>query len=58
MFAHPFGQTYLAQDRAVLAGGAEIGDQLELHLYPNRDPRWCLTRKIALRDPEYAGLEK
>lgn len=50
VFAHPFGQTYLAQDLAVLAGGADIDDQLELHLYPNRDPGWCLTRKVALRD--------
>ncbi len=50
VFAHPFGQSYLAQDRAVLAGGAELDEQLELHLYPNRDPGWCLTRKKALRD--------
>lgn len=50
VFAHPFGQSYLAQDRAVLAGAAAIEDQLELHLYPNRDPGWCLTRKLALRD--------
>jgi AraC-like DNA-binding protein len=50
VFAHPFGQNYLAQDQAVLAGGAEIDEQLELHLYPNRDPGWCLTRKTALRD--------
>lgn len=50
VFARPFGQNYLAQDEAVLAGGAEIADQLELHLYPNRDPGWCLTRKTALRD--------
>jgi AraC-like DNA-binding protein len=50
VFAQPFGQTYLAQDLAVLAGGAAIDDQLELHLYPNRDPGWCLTRKVALRD--------
>jgi AraC-like DNA-binding protein len=50
VFARPFGQTYLAQDMAVLAGGASIEDQLELHLYPNRDPGWCLTRKTALRD--------
>jgi hypothetical protein len=35
---------------AVLAGDADIEDQLELHLYPNRDPGWCLTRKTALRD--------
>jgi AraC-like DNA-binding protein len=50
VFVHPFGQTYMAQDQAVLAGGADIEDQLELHLYPSRDPGWCLTRKTALRD--------
>lgn len=50
VFVHPFGQTYMAQDQAVLAGGSDIEDQLELHLYPSRDPGWCLTRKTALRD--------
>ncbi|WP_375540428.1 AraC family transcriptional regulator [Rugamonas apoptosis] len=54
VFAHPFGQTYLAQDMAVLAGGGQIEDQLELHLYPTRDPGWCLTRKTALRDGDGA----
>src|ERR1700739_4634141 len=34
VFAPPFGQGYLAQDMAVLAGGVAIEDQLELHLYP------------------------
>lgn len=52
VFAHPYGQNYLAQDLAVLAGGGELEDQLELHLYPNRDPGWCLTRKTPLRDAE------
>jgi AraC-like DNA-binding protein len=52
VFAHPFGQTYMAQDMAVLAGDSDIEDQLELHLYPNRDPGWCLTRKTALRDAQ------
>lgn len=50
VFAHPFGHTYMAQDQAVLGGGSDIEDQLELHLYPSRDPGWCLTRKTALRD--------
>jgi hypothetical protein len=52
VFAHPFGQTYHAQDLLVLAGDNDIEDQLELHLYPNRDPGWCLTRKTALRDAQ------
>ncbi|WP_229507113.1 AraC family transcriptional regulator [Pseudoduganella rivuli] len=50
VFAHPYGQNYLAQDLAVLAGKGELDDQLELHLYPNRDPGWCLTRKTPLRN--------
>lgn len=47
-FPGGFGPAYLAQDQAVL-GGAEIHDQLELHLYPDREPGWCLTCKIPLR---------
>jgi len=50
VFAQPFGLGYLAQDMAVLGGADAIEDQLELHLYPDRDPGWCLTRKSALRD--------
>jgi len=50
VFAQPFGSRFLAQDRAVLEDGAEIEDQLELHLYPNRAPGWCLTQKRPLRD--------
>ncbi|MES2299178.1 MAG: AraC family transcriptional regulator [Pseudomonadota bacterium] len=50
LFRAPFGQTWLAQDQAVLAGGADICDRLELHLYPDRDAGWCLTRKLALLD--------
>jgi AraC-like DNA-binding protein len=50
VFAPPFGSRFLAQDRAVLEGGGEIEDQLELHLYPNRAPGWCLTQKRALKN--------
>ncbi|HYD81796.1 MAG TPA: AraC family transcriptional regulator [Paucimonas sp.] len=44
------GASYLEQDKSVIATGAEIRDQLELHLYPDRDPGWCLTCKVPLRD--------
>ncbi len=37
----------------VLQHGHEVKDQLELHLYPDRDPGWCLTNKIALRDKDH-----
>ncbi|MCG2584493.1 AraC family transcriptional regulator [Massilia sp. TS11] len=50
VFRPPYGETWLAQDQAVLASGQDIDDKLELHLYPDRDPGWCLTRKLALRD--------
>lgn len=50
VFPHAFGSLYQEQDQQVLAGGSDIRDQLELHLYPDRDPGWCLTCKIGLRD--------
>ena len=50
VFPSAFGSRYQEQDQQVLAGGSEIHDQLELHLYPDRDPGWCLTHKVALRD--------
>lgn len=42
--------SYDEQDQLVLSGEKELREQLELHLYPDRDPGWCLTHKIALRD--------
>jgi AraC-like DNA-binding protein len=58
VFGAAWGDAWLEQDRLVLAGGADIVDRLELHLYPDRDPGWCLTRKHALRgaDGKVAGL--
>ncbi len=58
VFGAAWGEAWLEQDRAVLAGGADIIDRLELHLYPDRDPGWCLTRKLVLRGPDgkVAGL--
>ncbi len=50
LFPHPMGEAYLAQDRAVIAGGGPIHKHLELHLYATRRAGWCLTHKIALRD--------
>ncbi len=50
VFPSAFGSRYQEQDQQVLAGASEIRDQLELHLYPDRDPGWCLTHKVALRD--------
>ncbi|WP_375741291.1 helix-turn-helix domain-containing protein [Pseudomonas boanensis] len=50
VFPTRFGPHYTEQDRRVLAGGEPLSDQLELHLYPGRQPGWCLTHKLALRD--------
>ena len=48
LFPTHMGGSYAAQDRRVLAGET-IEDQLEVHIFPNRAPGWCLTRKHPLR---------
>lgn len=48
LFPAQMGGSYTAQDRRVL-GGETIEDQLEVHIFPNRAPGWCLTRKHPLR---------
>lgn len=50
VFPARFGPVYTAQDRKVLREGMSLSDQLELHLYPGREPGWCLTHKLALRN--------
>jgi len=55
LFPGGLGDRYREQDEAVLRGGPEIVGQLELHLYPNRAPGWCLTHKLAWREPQLAG---
>ncbi|MFZ6849669.1 helix-turn-helix domain-containing protein [Undibacterium sp. RuRC25W] len=50
VFPSRLAANYAAQDALVLSGSRELRDQLELHLYPNRSPGWCLTQKIPLRD--------
>jgi AraC-like DNA-binding protein len=52
VFPSSLAASYQEQDQLVLRGGHEVRDQLELHLYPDRDPGWCLTNKIALRDKD------
>ncbi|WP_242112360.1 AraC family transcriptional regulator [Luteimonas aquatica] len=44
LFPAPLGTRYLQQDRRVLRGEV-LENQLEVHLYPNRLPGWCLTFK-------------
>lgn len=50
VFPAALASTYDEQDQLVLRGEQEFHDQLELHLYPDHDPGWCLTKKIPLRD--------
>lgn len=50
IFPPEFAASYRQQDQRVLSTGVDIHDQLELHLYPNRAPGWCVTHKIVLRD--------
>ena len=49
-FPQRFGRMYTAQDEAVIAHGNQMLDQLELHLYPGRQPGWCMTCKQPLHD--------
>jgi AraC-like DNA-binding protein/PAS domain-containing protein len=51
VFPRRFGRIYTAQDKAIIHVGSQMVDQLELHLYPGRQPGWCLTCKQPLRDP-------
>ncbi|HWU70480.1 MAG TPA: AraC family transcriptional regulator [Pseudoxanthomonas sp.] len=56
LFPVLLGGTYQAQDRRVLAGEL-IDNVLEIHLYPNQLPGWCLTVKRPLRnDGRISGL--
>ena len=58
LFPSELAASYAEQDRLVLATGEPIVNKLELHLYPNRQPGWCLTTKLPLRDKfgRVAGL--
>ena len=49
LFPRPLAEAYAAQDREVVASGAPVLDRLELHLFPDRAPGWCLTRKLPLK---------
>jgi AraC-like DNA-binding protein len=49
VFPLPLGGSYMMQDRRVLCGEV-IDNHLEVHLYPNRLPGWCLTFKRPLCD--------
>lgn len=48
LFPVTLGGSYASQDRRVLDGEV-IENQLEVHIFPNRAPGWCLTCKRPLR---------
>nr|WP_239538337.1 AraC family transcriptional regulator [Dyella mobilis] len=48
LFPGTMGGSYAAQDKRVLAGEI-IENQLEVHIFANRAPGWCLTCKRPLR---------
>lgn len=58
VFPAGFASSYASQDQHVIRHGQAIHNQLELHLYINQTPVWCLTHKIPLFDREgaIAGL--
>ncbi len=58
VFPRRFGSSYFEQDMATISAGQQLTDQLELHLYPGRQPGWCLTCKEPLRtaDGRVVGL--
>jgi AraC-like DNA-binding protein len=58
LFPGGLGDRYREQDEQVLRHGREIAGQLELHLYPNRAPGWCLTHKLAWREPVPTGSRR
>jgi AraC-like DNA-binding protein len=63
VFPLPLGFGFSQQDQRVLQGGPAINAQLELHLYGNRRPGWCLTWKVAIPDTQgrivgLAGLSR
>ncbi len=47
LFPAAMGAAYLAQDRQVLAGKV-IDNRLEVHIFGNRAPGWCVTSKWPL----------
>ncbi|MGO4701370.1 helix-turn-helix domain-containing protein [Dyella sp. 2RAB6] len=47
LFPATLGGSYASQDRRVLDGEV-IENQLEVHIFPNRVPGWCLTCKRPL----------
>lgn len=52
------GKGYEEQDQKVLQSGQQLVDELELHVYQNREVGWCLTAKRPLvgKNGDIVGL--
>ena len=50
IFPKELAALYASQDQTVLRTGRPIIDHLELHWYARRQPGWCLTTKLPMRD--------
>ena len=48
VYPAPFGDQYREQDRLVLETDTPIKDKLELQLYVEGAPGWCLTNKVPI----------
>jgi AraC-like DNA-binding protein len=50
VFPAPMAARYNEQDQTVIRKGVALRDLLELHLYVQGAPGWCITTKLPLRD--------
>ncbi len=54
IFPKELADLYSSQDQMVLRTGRPLIDHLELHWYARRQPGWCLTTKLPMRDRQGA----
>ncbi|UTH76398.1 AraC family transcriptional regulator [Chromobacterium sp. IIBBL 290-4] len=52
LFPDAMADRYQAQDHALFAEGAPLRNRLDLTVYPDGSPGWCLTNKQPLRHPD------
>jgi PAS domain S-box-containing protein len=50
IYPRELADLYASQDQTVLRTGRPIIDHLELHWYAHRQPGWCLTTKLPMRN--------
>lgn len=51
LFPKHMADRYVQQDQQLFRTGKPIVNNLDLTLYPDRSPGWCITTKLPLRDP-------